>query len=150
MTTKPIHILMAEDDEDDQFFFNRALKKITIPTELTIIGDGESLLEYLRTKQKILPDLLFLDVNMPRKNGLECLNEIKMLDVIKEIPVIIYSTSLNDSAVDEFFNAGAHCYLKKDVFQVILPQLQSILKNLTEDNLKKNKRDQFVLSLKTH
>lgn len=141
---------MAEDDEDDQFFFIRALKKITIPTKLTIVGDGESLLEHLRTNQKIKPDLLFLDVNMPRKNGLECLNEIKMLEVIKDIPVIIYSTSLDDSAVDEFFNAGAHCYLKKDVFQVLLQHLQSILKNLTEDNLKKNKRDQFVLSLKTH
>ena len=73
MTSKqqnaPISILLADDDADDRFFFGKALKELPISTELTTVEDGEKLMSYLLKNSEKLPDVLFLDLNMPRKNG---------------------------------------------------------------------------------
>ena len=73
----PLNILLAEDDTDDRFFFDKVLQGIPIDTRLTTVNNGEQLMKYLLENQDQLPDVLFLDINMPRKNGFECVSEIR-------------------------------------------------------------------------
>ncbi len=95
MNKKQINVLLADDDADDCFFFERALREIAIKTNLTIVRDGEQLMNYLL--QNIPsdggPDIIFLDLNMPRKTGFECLQEIKENVRFKDIEVVMLSTS---------------------------------------------------------
>jgi CheY-like chemotaxis protein len=90
---KQVNILLAEDDVDDCFFFEKALKEIPIATQLTIVKDGEQLMESLSENAAQLPDVIFLDLSMPRKTGFECLQEIKENDRLKDIQVVMLSTS---------------------------------------------------------
>ena len=89
----PLNILLADDDIDDRFFFEKALKEIPIVTSLFIVKDGEELMDYLEVNATHLPDVLFLDLSMPRKSGFECLTEIKENTAMIKMPVIMFSTS---------------------------------------------------------
>lgn len=88
----PLNILLAEDDTDDRFFFDKALKELSIATHLTTVHDGEQLMNYLSENSEHLPDVLFLDISMPRKTGYECLSEIKENKKLKNIFVVMFST----------------------------------------------------------
>src|ERR1035437_1105930 len=103
MKFKQLNVLLADDDKDDRFFFKMALKEVTIPTQLETVTDGEILMDYLAENADRLPDVLFLDHNMPRKNGAECLLEIKLIPELKALPIVIYSTSLRDEIADMFY-----------------------------------------------
>jgi CheY-like chemotaxis protein len=89
----PLKILLADDDTDDRFFFEKALNELSLNTHLTTVHGGEQLMEYLLENTKNLPDVLFLDLSMPRKNGIECLSEIKENKQLEAVPVIMFSTS---------------------------------------------------------
>src|ERR1039457_5741545 len=89
----PLNILLADDDADDRFLFEKALKEIPITTHLTTVHDGDQLINYLSENSEHLPDLLFLDLSMPRKTGFECLSEIKENKKLNDLPVIMFSTS---------------------------------------------------------
>ena len=88
-----MNILLADDDADDCFFFEKALKEIPIESNLSIVRDGDQLMSYLFENIEHLPDLIFLDLSMPRKTGFECLQEIKEYDRLKDIHVVMLSTS---------------------------------------------------------
>jgi CheY-like chemotaxis protein len=88
----PVRILLAEDDTDDRLFFEKALMEIPIVTELTSVANGEELMVYLNDNLKDLPDVLFLDLSMPRKTGFECLTEIKEHERLKNLSVIVFTT----------------------------------------------------------
>lgn len=109
----PRHILLAEDDDDDSMLFQEALGELQINTNLKRVKDGEELMQSLHNPNNILPDILFLDINMPRKNGFECLVEIKKNDRLKKLPVIIFSTSSGKDLVNKMYNAGASQYICK-------------------------------------
>ncbi len=83
---KQLNILLADDDTDDCVFFKRALKELAIPISLTTVHDGEQLMDFLANKTNELPHVLFLDLNMPRKNGFECLSEIKSNEKLSQLP----------------------------------------------------------------
>ena len=102
----PINILLADDDSDDRSFFDQALKGLSISSHLTTFNDGEQLMKYLSENLEQLPDVLFLDLNMPRKNGFECLEEIKFDKKLKQIPIIIFSTSFDQNVVNTLYNNG--------------------------------------------
>ena len=114
-----INILLADDDKDDRLFFENALKEITIPTQLKTVNDGEELMDYLGKNLKHLPDILFLDLSMPRKTGYECLTEIKENVKLKDIHVVVFSTSYTRDKVYELnlanrlFEIGAQNYIRK-------------------------------------
>ena len=108
-----MNILLAEDDADDRNFFYEALEKLPISTSLTVAHDGEQLMLHLTNEANTLPDVLFLDINMPRKNGMECLSEIKRDSRLKNIPVIIFSTSMAKETVTRVFDSGATVYIHK-------------------------------------
>ncbi|WP_309608845.1 response regulator [Flavobacterium sp.] len=113
MQKDTIHILLADDDEDDRNFFKDAFEEIKINTDVKLVKDGVELMDYLNKPDITLPHILFLDLNMPRKNGMECLREIKKTDHLKNIAVAIYSTSASESDIEETFVKGANIYIKK-------------------------------------
>ena len=90
------HILLADDDKDDCMLFKDALEELPLSTSLAIVHNGEQLMHFLNTQMATPPNVLFLDLNMPRKNGLECLTEIKLNKNLAQLPVIIFSTSSTD------------------------------------------------------
>ena len=86
----PIHVILADDDEDDRDLFTEAMREINIKVQLETLKDGNSLLDRLLAADKKLPDLLFLDLNMPDKNGRECLDIIRNTERLKDINLISY------------------------------------------------------------
>ena len=107
----PSRILLADDDADDRELFEEALSDVLPNAVLTTAQDGEELMFILKNYHK--PDLLFLDLNMPRKNGKECLHEIARHPELKKIPIIIYSTSVNPVDIEETFSLGAILFFRK-------------------------------------
>src|SRR5215204_5152622 len=103
-------IWLADDDEDDRFLFQEALNEITLSTHLTSVCDGEQLMDALTTNA--LPDMLFLDLNMPRKDGFQCLTEIRNDEKLRTLPVVVFSTSFQPDAVDKLYKSGAHYYIR--------------------------------------
>lgn len=108
-----INILLADDDEDDRLFFKDAFMEIKVKTNVTLVNDGAALMDHLIQNGHHLPHILFLDLNMPHKNGIECLEEIRNNEDLKELPVAIYSTSSSDEDIEETFVKGANVYIKK-------------------------------------
>lgn len=113
MEKEYIHIILADDDEDDRLFFTDAFSELKMSTKVQTYNDGVALMEYLNKDEAILPNVLFLDLNMPRKNGIECLQEIKSNDKFRDIAIAIYSTSSSEEHIEETFVLGANVYIKK-------------------------------------
>lgn len=113
MTTDFIYITLADDDEDDRLFFTDAFSELKIDTKVNTFNDGVELMDYLNNSESILPNILFLDLNMPRKNGVECLLEIKENERFNDIAIAIYSTSSSEEHIEETFVNGANIYIKK-------------------------------------
>lgn len=113
MNKEYIHIILADDDEDDRMFFTDAFEELKISTKVQTYNDGSELMDYLNNEDAILPEILFLDLNMPKKNGIECLNEIKANEKFSDIAIAIYSTSSSEEHIEETFVSGANIYIKK-------------------------------------
>ncbi len=143
-----IHILLADDDEDDRLLFRDAFEEIRLKTKVDTVNDGVELMAYLNRKEIILPHILFLDLNMPRKNGMECLSEIRRLDHLKDIAVAIYSTSASADDIEDTFVKGANVYIKKPSD---FAKLREILQHVVSINWQYHtsglNRDNFILSL---
>lgn len=141
-----LQIMLADDDADDRFFFNDAIKSATTSALLNTVDNGEKLMQYLQANKDALPDVLFLDLNMPRKNGSECLLAIKNDSRLSSLPVIIYSTSLHQEIADILFNNGAHYYIKKGNSVEMQVTLNYILKLISENKLKRpNRKTSFFI-----
>ncbi|HLA56429.1 MAG TPA: response regulator [Flavobacterium sp.] len=108
-----IEVLLVDDDSDDRNTFKDALGELKINTNLTLLEDGRNLLEYLQNPDNKRPDILFLDLNMPYKTGVECLIEIREYAEFNDLSVAIYSTSSTDKDIEETFINGANIYIKK-------------------------------------
>ena len=140
MNVKKLNILLADDDTDDCKFFKEALKKLPIPTHLTIVNDGEQLMTYLFKKSDYLPDAIFLDINMPRKNGLECLCEIKKNKALKNLPVVMFSTSNSQDKINMLFKTGADVYVRKPSdFSQLVQIIHHALPMATENSFSSGK-----------
>lgn len=144
--SKKLHLLLADDDQDDRFFFNKVLKALSIPTQFSSVEDGEQLMDFLSTGNMPLPDVLFLDLNMPRKNGSECLSEIKKSDKLKNLPIIMYSTSMHEDVADLLYANGAHLYIRKTNIIELQKVLQFILTEIWENRFERPTRDRFVFN----
>ncbi len=123
MENNPLLILLADDDEVDRLIFTEALLELKIKTIVETFNNGEELMQWLNVKQEQLPHLLFLDLNMPCKNGLQCLKEIRSDEKLKNISVAIYSTSENERDKEETFRNGANVYINKPSDFNILKQV---------------------------
>ena len=106
-------LFIIDDDEDDQLFLNEAMKDLKIPFECYYANNGEAALKQLKEEIIPVPDFIFLDLNMPKLNGKECLIEIKKLPKYSTVPLIIYTTSSNHKDKQEIMQLGAHYFLTK-------------------------------------
>lgn len=105
-------ILLVDDDLDDQDYFREALRIADPSIVLYTAKDGVNAMEQL---QKITPDIILLDLNMPRMNGVECLRELKKTEALSDIPVIIYSSFLCTYDRNEVVSMGVRQFLKKEI-----------------------------------
>ena len=103
---------MIDDDEDDQEIFNLAIEEFSQNISCTAISDARIAMKILENKE-LYPDVIFLDLNMPVMNGQQFLKEIKQKDELKEIPVIIFSTSFHDATIDSTIQLGATNFVTK-------------------------------------
>jgi DNA-binding NarL/FixJ family response regulator len=143
----PIGILLADDDIDDRFFFDMALKEMSFPTKLATTEDGEKLMSYLLKNTKNLPDVLFLDLNMPRKNGAECLLEIKLNNQLKHLQIIVYSTSVHENIADMLYKNGASYYILKRDFLDLVEILRHVFSLMNEKKIARPTRDKFIMTI---
>ncbi len=146
MNFKELNILLADDDFDDCNFFKQALEALPLATQLKIVNDGEQLMNYLDDNAEKLPHVLFLDINMPRKNGLECLSEIKSNAKLKDLPVVILSTLNSQEKINSIFRIGGNVYVHKpgdfaQLKQVILHALP-----IAAENIFSNKGLKYILN----
>ena len=123
MNHDALHILLADDDDDDRLFFKDAIEEVKVKTVVTTVNDGVELMGYLDRPDIPLPNLVFLDLNMPRKSGMQCLKEIRSNPKLKDLSIAIYSTSAQEKDIEETFVKGANIYIKK-------PNDFEILKNI--------------------
>lgn len=105
--------MIVDDDEDDRQFFIEAVNEISNTIECTVAKDGRQALELLNNEAQVLPDIIFLDLRMPRFNGKRCLLELKATERLKHIPVIIYSTSTEVTESIELKGLGAARFISK-------------------------------------
>ena len=144
----PMYILLADDDEDDRQFFREAFEEIKIKTHIKTVNDGVELMAHLNQPGNEIPHMLFLDLNMPRKTGIDCLLEIKQLPHLQDMAIAIYSTSSSEKDIEDTFIQGANVYIKK-------PSDFNSLKKILEDVITINwqyhtsglNRDNFMFSL---
>ena len=145
--TKFHQILLAEDDADDRELFKEALLLVDPSIRLAMVDNGEKLMSHLKTST-VIPDYIFLDLNMPRKNGKECLAEIRQNDQTLGVPVIIYTTSASLIDIEETFRAGASCFVRKPS---TFNELTTLLKKLISSSshlfsARAQKRSSFVFN----
>jgi CheY-like chemotaxis protein len=107
------YYLLVDDDFDDALVFADVLKEVDAHMRFEHASNGMEALELLSKRASHLPDMIFLDLNMPRMNGKECLREIKANGNYKHIPVIIYTTSSLSADIEETFIMGATCFVTK-------------------------------------
>lgn len=119
---KPITILMADDSEDDRMMTREALEESFVINELREVEDGEELMDYLQRRGKYSdprdsprPGLILLDLNMPRKSGQEALEEIKADASLRQIPVVVLTTSADEHDIFRSYDVGVNSFITKPV-----------------------------------
>jgi CheY-like chemotaxis protein len=126
------NIWLADDDPDDCELFHDVIKQLLPATEVTIIPNGETLLNTLSTSNK--PDMLFLDINMPRKDGLDSLLEIRAQRHFWKLPIVVFSSSKATHFIDASYGYGANLYYTKpSTFQDLIEGLGSLLQMNWDD-----------------
>jgi CheY-like chemotaxis protein len=146
--TQPKKIFLAEDDADDRMFFEDVLKEVSINTNLVMADDGVELMSVLEEAVPPPPDIIFLDLNMPRKNGFECLKEIRQTDKLSKIPVIIFSTSDNAQAIDKTYSLGANYYMQKPrTFALLKKAIETVLSTELESGGKQVPKEKYLLAI---
>ena len=118
ISAKPFRILIADDDFEDFLLIKNTFEANQLNVHLSHVEDGQYLIDILKAQGKYnkfgeLPNLILLDLNMPRKNGFDVLKEIKENDQLKRIPIIIFTTSKTARDIDKAYELGANCYISK-------------------------------------
>ncbi len=121
------NIWLADDDKDDGDLFTDVVKQILPLSTVTVIGRGDLLMEKLKGEER--PDCLFLDINMPEMDGLECLLQIRAQRIFRNLPIIIFSSTTQPAHLSTSYEYGANLfYTKPSSFQELIAGLSSILK----------------------
>lgn len=117
-----ISILVADDDEDDRFLIRTAFRDSQLSNDIFFVADGVELMQFLHHEgayqdqsQFPRPGIIFLDLNMPRKDGWEALSEIKQNPDLKSIPVVVLTTSNSERDILKTYESGANCYITKPI-----------------------------------
>lgn len=130
---KTINILIADDDPDDRLMAREALVQSHSPSLINFVEDGEELLDYLYRRGKFqnredsLPDLILLDLNMPRKSGVEALQEIKSDNTLRHIPIVVLTTSKEEEDIYRTYDLGVNSFITKPITYESLVNTMRIL-----------------------
>lgn len=137
------HILFSDDDTDDALLFTQAADLMKSTILLSFAEDGEQLMQFL--SKESLPDMIFLDLNMPVKNGIECLQEIRSDKKLDNLPIIVYTTSDNPRDIETCYKLKANLYVVKPTsFESIIKTLKKIM-NIDFTNHLFPSRENFIL-----
>ena len=140
-----MNILYADDDRDDYDLVRDALYEVLPESGLFYVNHGHDILSYALARK---PDMIFLDVNMPGHNGIECLKMLKSDAGAKNIPVVVYSIFSEADIVERCFGLGAARYFVKPVtYGRILDGLRFLVKNQQQGNLVRQSFDDFVIDM---
>lgn len=139
------YIMLADDDIDDRMLFEEALRELCEKSRFVTSIDGYDLLNTLNNTSPPPPDVIFLDINMPKLDGLECLTKIKNNPSYKDIPVIIFSTSSNQENIEKAKLIGASYYIKKPTnFKSLKDIISKVCELITEPV---NPAQEFFISI---
>lgn len=144
------NIFLSDDDADDCMLFAEALQEIYKESEakLTIVNDGMALMQVLDETVPPPPEMIFLDINMPKKNGVECLQEIRKTPKLAGIPIIIFSTSSNKDIVDKTYQYGANYYICKPQSYLLLKKTIELVLSFDFDRLNQHPvRESYVIKV---
>ena len=126
-SVEPIHILLVEDNPGDARLAEEALTEGKITNNISVVQDGVEAIDFLRDENNPRPDLIFLDLNLPKMNGKDVLAVIKKDPALKRIPVIILTTSDADDDISSTYDLQANCYITKPVgFDQFIEVIQSV------------------------
>ncbi len=132
-STKTMYILIADDDPDDRLMAREALNQTWPPSQVFCVEDGEELLDFLHNRGEYennphpTPDLVLLDLNMPRKNGVEALREIKSTPEFRQLPVVVLTTSREEEDIYRTYDLGVNSFITKPVTYEALLNTMKIL-----------------------
>lgn len=145
ISNRRLHIFIADDDPEDIEFFEMALKELSSNVKITTAKNGLELLEFI---QIVIPDMIFLDINMPCMNGIDCLAELRRLRHLEHVPIIMYSTAIKDEHINQSYDLGANLYIKKPVyFASIKEELSRVLALSFGDLMPQPPRDKYFIQL---
>lgn len=151
MKVTKLNILLADDDTDDCIFFKEAVDELEVSALLTVVHEGEQLMQLLTNAGNKLPHVLFLDLNMPRKNGFECLSEIKQDKKLAPLPVIVFSTSHEQEVVNQLYLNGAKYFIRKpSEFNQFKRIIQYTVALIAKKDHAQPARENFVIALSSY
>ena len=114
-TTRTLHLLLIEDNEGDILLTQEALSDIALRNSLTVMRDGEQALDFLQNSKNQLPDIILLDINLPRMDGKEFLSRVKTDPSLRHIPIVVLTTSSSGRDIKDAYTLYANCYITKPV-----------------------------------
>jgi len=145
--TSPLRVVLADDDNDDCFFFEEVIEEIPFIIDLAIVHDGVELMDLISNAPEDFPDVLFLDLNMPKKNGFECLTAIRSNSKFSRLPIVIFSTSFDPEIANRLYKRGANYYMRKpSSFSKLKNVIHEVLSKIAQNNHTKPPIEEFVLT----
>ncbi len=144
----PLRVLLTDDDEDDRLIFKEILDEMDRNIHVRMVNDGKQLMDFLKAEKNPFPHIIFLDLNMPNMNGIDCLKEIRSQEKYRDISIAIYSTSTAKKDIDDTFNHGANIYITKPAAYCELKEV--LKKSLTAVRLNRSsdlEMENFVLKI---
>jgi len=139
--TKALSFLLVDDDSDDTSLFKEVLEEVNSSIIFNSAEDGQQAIQFLKSRTNELPDVIFLDLNMPRMGGKECLVQIKNDEKLHKIPVIMYTTSSQSKDIEETMQKGAICFITKPTNIKELKNILASIAGSVHNNLEKTLRN---------
>jgi CheY-like chemotaxis protein len=137
------HLMFADDDADDLYLFREAVNEVDPQKIISLVDSGQRLLDKL---QVVLPDILFLDINMPGINGLQCLEMIRSHAHLDVVPIVIYSTTAEAGHVEKAYQSGANLFIRKpNTFEKMKAQIARILSLNINDFFPQPQKEKFLM-----
>jgi CheY-like chemotaxis protein len=145
MTISSLKILLADDSSEEHFLFNHAIRHIDPSIVVSAAKNGKDLLEILAKPDAAIPDLIFLDLNMPLLSGKASLAEIRKNKKLEKLPIVIYSTSDDKNDIEETHKLGANLYIRKPQdFEELIRLITGVLKLYSDHGLSGTSREEYV------
>jgi CheY-like chemotaxis protein len=141
--SKSLHLLFVDDDSDESYLFNEALEQSGLNIRLSKARDGNDLLQFLQNNP--LPDLVMIDLNMPHKDGMEALSDIRSNPVYDKLPLVIYSTTRTSIYIEKCYERGANLFVvKPNTFDGMVDVVRKVC-SIDWSNVRQLPKDKFVL-----